>query len=132
MQKILSCLQKSKSTGKDNRGRNTWKACCPAHSDSDPSLLITEADNMALFYCRSGCDQSSIMAALQGLGLTPKDLHWDKDWKPKAKPVFDTYHQALVMIGQNDLKAGKRLIPSDKAAYKDAKLRELMQREAVA
>tara|TARA_B100001287_G_scaffold66836_1_gene54619 strand:+ start:7279 stop:7542 length:264 start_codon:yes stop_codon:yes gene_type:complete len=87
---------------------------------------------MALFYCRSGCDQASIMAALQALGLTPKDLHWDEDWKPRAKPVFETYHKALVMIGQNDIKAGKRLIPSDKAAYKDAKLRELMQQEAVA
>ncbi len=48
-----------------------WEACCPSHSDSRPSLSITERpDGILLLKCFSGlrCDGESICAAI-GLSL---------------------------------------------------------------
>ncbi|NIT58393.1 MAG: hypothetical protein GWN00_19855 [Aliifodinibius sp.] len=44
------------------RGKGQWTACCPAHSDSDPSLSITHADNgNILIYCHAGCAPADIV-----------------------------------------------------------------------
>ncbi len=52
--------------------RNGYTLCCPAHSDRDPSLGISEGDDgRALLYCFAGCTIHDICAAI---GLTPKDL----------------------------------------------------------
>lgn len=42
-----------------------WKALCPAHNDSNPSLDITEkGDGDFVFVCRAGCSQEAVRAAL--------------------------------------------------------------------
>ncbi len=55
---ILPRLQKVRREGAQ------WKASCPAHSDSSPSLAIRFVDGQALLYCHAGCSRQSIMEAL--------------------------------------------------------------------
>jgi 5S rRNA maturation endonuclease (ribonuclease M5) len=47
------------------------QAQCPAHTDKQPSLSLTEIDGMVLVYCHAGCDNQAVTAAL---GLTMADL----------------------------------------------------------
>ena len=119
MQNILSRLEKVKNTGQDRRGRNTWKACCPAHKDGDPSLLITDDNERALFYCRSGCQQQEILNALGSLGLKGSDLNWRTDFKPEAKPAYDDFHRMFIAIVEADISRGNKLNDRDRAIYKD-------------
>lgn len=56
------------------RGKHGWKAPCPAHDDSDPSLQISETeDGKVLVHCFAGCTQESVIAALR-----EKDL-WSEE-----------------------------------------------------
>ncbi len=49
-----------------------WKARCPAHADSDPSLSVTLGDQGgALIHCYAGCSPEAVVGAL---GLTMADL----------------------------------------------------------
>lgn len=119
MQNILSRLEKVKNTGADRQGRRTWKACCPSHEDGDPSLLITEDSDRALFYCRSGCNQDQILNVLSAMGLKGSDLNWGNDFKPKPKPAYDDFHQAFIMIAEAEISRGTKLNDKDRAMYKD-------------
>jgi hypothetical protein len=51
--------------------RGGWTARCPAHSDENPSLSISEKDGRILLHCYAGCETREILAAL---GLTERDL----------------------------------------------------------
>jgi hypothetical protein len=51
---------------------DSWTACCPAHSDSTPSLsLRLGEDNRVLVHCFAGCDHEKIVEAL---GMQVSDL----------------------------------------------------------
>lgn len=126
MQKILNALDKVKERQRDKKGRRNWQAICPAHDDSDPSLLITESDNRALFYCRSGCSQDQIMAALSSMGLTGKDLNWDRDWKPRKVPEYDDFHRFFIAIYQADRAKGKPISEDDRRLYKECQARRAL------
>ncbi len=53
-------------------GQNAWKACCPAHDDSEPSLAVQVGDDgKILVKCFAGCDASAVLGAL---GLEFKDV----------------------------------------------------------
>lgn len=56
---ILSRLDKVKPTG---RGR--WMACCPAHDDRTPSMVITETDGRVLMHCFAECSIDDILGAI--------------------------------------------------------------------
>lgn len=59
-QTFLSRLDKVKQTG-----TRSWKACCPAHSDTDPSLSVDIApDDRLLIHCWAGCSNLEIITAL--------------------------------------------------------------------
>ena len=65
--KILPLLDKVKT-----KADNSWMACCPAHDDKNPSLVITEKDGVVLLHCFSHqCDVSDIVHAV---GLELSDL----------------------------------------------------------
>jgi len=52
--------------------QKAWKARCPAHADSDPSLSVTLGDQGgALIHCYAGCSPEAVVGAL---GLTMADL----------------------------------------------------------
>lgn len=59
-----------------------WRACCPAHGDTNPSLSISEgADGRVLMHCFAGC---SIEDVVYALGLEMRDLFPrsnDQDWR---------------------------------------------------
>lgn len=57
---FLSKLDKVKPTG-----TMRWKACCPAHDDSTPSLAVRELpDGRILIHCFAGCDVYEILKAV--------------------------------------------------------------------
>jgi len=67
LEKLLGRLDKVQAAGS---GR--WKACCPVHNDTDPSLSIREAeDGKVLVHCWAGCTTRDILAAI---GLELRDL----------------------------------------------------------
>ena len=74
-----------------------FKALCPAHRDSDPSLHITEKDGKVLLQCFGG--QGSVTAIVAALGLKVSDL-FDEPLKPRDEapiprmplgPIVETY-----------------------------------------
>lgn len=56
------------------RSGSGWKAKCPAHADSDPSLSIREGERGLLVHCFAGCPVEDIIAALE---LAMRDLFTD-------------------------------------------------------
>lgn len=41
-----------------------WLAQCPAHPDRNPSLVVMDKGKQVTLHCRSGCDHSAVLAAL--------------------------------------------------------------------
>ncbi|MDE3023191.1 MAG: DNA primase [Pseudomonadota bacterium] len=75
--KLLNQLTKVKRTG-----RESWIACCPAHSDKNPSMTITEKDDgRVLVHCFAGCSVDSILGAV---GMTFDDLFPERVADPYA------------------------------------------------
>lgn len=68
-----------------------YKALCPAHRDSDPSLSIDEDNGTILVNCQSGvCSQGQVIAALKERGLWPSTgfrRNGNKDGIKGAKPA---------------------------------------------
>jgi hypothetical protein len=82
--------------------RGGWKARCPAHDDSTPSLdMKVESDGKVLVICRSqGCSFAAIAAAL---GLEEADFfpHPIVPGKSKAKRRTDFVHPVAVYLYEN-------------------------------
>jgi len=127
---LLSRLQKVKSAGSGK-----WKACCPAHQDSDPSLSIAETkDGRILLHCFAGCGASDIVAAL---GLSLSDLFPDgvvgeyrgfetvkrdiADSKKKKDDIFKA--KAILMVAEAMRENGERLTPKEIEQEQQAFLR---------
>jgi putative DNA primase/helicase len=55
--------------GKAGKSGAGWTALCPAHTDSKPSLSITDADGKILVHCHAGCAQDAVIRALTLRGL---------------------------------------------------------------
>ena len=64
IERVLMQLNQVSGPTPTDCGR-TWKACCPSHDDSSPSLSITEDSNgKVLMRCFAGCEQAAIQKAL--------------------------------------------------------------------
>jgi hypothetical protein len=70
---------------KPKRSPQGWKACCPAHEDSDPSLFLADGENGVALVCYAGCDYKDIAAALEAKGAV---LHAQRDssYRPPSGP----------------------------------------------
>ncbi len=67
---ILSKLPDARPVG--GSSQKAWKALCPAHADSKPSLCVTDGgDGRVLIHCYAGCPPEAIVEAL---GLRMADL----------------------------------------------------------
>ena len=77
---LLSLLDKVKRTGPDS-----YLACCPAHEDRHPSLVISEKGETIGLHCFTGCDNESILSAID---LTFSDLYPPRQHhgKPNRRP----------------------------------------------
>ena len=69
-----------------NSGSDEWRAQCPAHDDSNPSLSIGKMRDGrgAVVRCHRGCTHLAIVAALN---LTERDLYDDEGIRDALNPV---------------------------------------------
>lgn len=80
---LLNRLDKVKKTGKDS-----WKACCPAHRSTKQSLAIRDDNGKVLIHCfAEGCAIENVLGAV---GLTFSDIMPDRVGEAKAskKPFY--------------------------------------------
>ena len=122
---LLSRLEKVKA-----KGDNSWMACCPAHDDKNPSLIVTEKDERVLIHCFSHqCDVSDIVHAV-GLELSdlfPENIKIEggrpiKKKRFPAEAVLDAIAEEFVMaeIGLAALSNGGTLNEKAQARMKEA------------
>lgn len=115
LEKVLSCLDKVRSTGRDR-----WMACCPAHKDKSPSLAITETpDGVVLLKCFAGCTAHQIVNAI---GLEMRDLF------PGAAPAHSGPSRKAVEHEQMIYRIGKALSDQGKLAGDDLQRFELAKK----
>lgn len=120
-----------------------WSACCPAHSDRHPSLLISVGDDgRVLLYCYASCSGAEIVAAV---GMSLADLfvqrltedegrrHRRRRPTVSAKDAINVLeHERLVVMAiVNDIQRGHTPTPDDLARLADAgrkieRLREIV------
>jgi putative DNA primase/helicase len=75
----------AKQLGKARRIKEGWSCCCPAHSDTNPSLSLSwgKHHQKLLAYCFAGCSFDSILKALKKEGILLKESYVKKsDYKP--------------------------------------------------
>jgi len=79
--KLDILLSRLKDVTTDSNG---WKACCPSHDDTRPSLSIRETqDGTILLKCQSaGCHPANIM---QCAGLSAKDMFMPKESRGQSE-----------------------------------------------
>ena len=89
-EKLLSRLEKVK----ERRG-NSWLACCPAHDDKNPSLVVTEENERVLVKCWSGCSPYEIC---ESVGLDITDLFPERPkHRSKPLPIKQRFNAHLVL-----------------------------------
>lgn len=80
---FLSRLGKVRKSGK------RWMACCPAHADKSPSLMVSERPDGSIgLSCFAGCSTEDVVAAV---GLTMADLFLDSPYEPGYRPPKREY-----------------------------------------
>ncbi len=78
--RTLEALPRARTTA---GGR--WRACCPAHDDSTPSLDWRLGDDgRVLLTCRAGCETEAVVEAL---GASLADLFAPDDQRPEPSPA---------------------------------------------
>jgi len=127
---LLSRLQKVKVAG-----ANKWKACCPAHEDSDPSLSIAEMkDGRILVHCFAGCGASDIV---ESIGLALGDLFPNgslgeyRGYETIKRDIADSKKnkdellkdKAILLVAKSMRENGERLTPQEIEQEKQAYLR---------
>lgn len=76
----MSAQSLAEALGGGRKIGREYKAICPAHSDSKPSLDITEKGGAVLLNCRAGCSQDEVTRAIRERGL------WDEHVGSKRHP----------------------------------------------
>jgi len=108
-ERILQALEERDCNPRQN-GKE-WTACCPAHTDHNPSLSISEgSDGRVLLYCHAGCPVDAICDAvgLRVADLMPTaDTLPSKPTKANGKPAT-TYQTANAAVSALERKHGKR------------------------
>lgn len=99
---IARGLNKSKRIGPGK-----YHACCPAHDDNNPSLSITDKDNITLVKCWSGCSQEAVINTLRDMELwhsSSQDKYEFNRQKEVAKKVL--HYKTLLAIETAKQKQG--------------------------
>jgi len=76
LEQLLAKLEGVKREG------GQYKARCPAHTDSTPSLSVRLGDRGVLLRCYAGCTHQDVVAAL---GMRPEELFYDYDPERKVE-----------------------------------------------
>lgn len=81
-QRCAGLLQKAKKMS-----GGYWVACCPAHEDRDPSLLLNDGqDGGLILRCFAGCDYRQIAQRLEGMGAQLRE-------RPRREDPFEEHPQ---------------------------------------
>ena len=100
---------------KNGRG---YKAICPAHDDSVPSLSISEGNNGGVvLHCHAGCDTRFILATM---GLTLADLMPGNNGRPVMTKTYDYRDEKGKLLYQScryEPKAFKQRRPNGKGGW---------------
>lgn len=80
-----------------------YMTCCPAHGDTEPSLLVREddKDGHVVLVCFAGCERSAICAAV---GITESDLYKNA----RVRKISSGPERKLTLL---DLAVGKLIHP---------------------
>ena len=100
-------------------GTDRWRACCPAHSGSNPSALSVGVgrEGQVLLRCWSGCEVDAVVGAL---GLELEDLFPPRDsgaGKPPRRRLISAgqalelldAEMLLAIVCSSDLAEGRAL-----------------------
>src|SRR6516162_3619500 len=96
-----------------HRAGGSYKALCPAHSDRNPSLSISERNGKILLKCMAGCVTQDVLAAKR---LTLADLnngHAAHDLQKivETYPYLDEKGQLLFQVIRYEPKAFRQRRP---------------------
>lgn len=118
---FLDCFENVTFSG-ERDGKSQYAAKCPAHETSHQSLgIATTRDGRYLIHCHAGCAAGDVLAAV---GLSLGDLYPDgclaERLAPKREGLRERDRRNLLMICDEDRKAGKRISEHDKRKERDA------------
>jgi hypothetical protein len=117
---ILGRLQRVKTSGK-----NRFSACCPAHEDRSPSLIVSENGDKIGIHCFAGCGAADILAAI-GLDfdvLYPEREDNEKGLKSWQRSDFEQqlkHARMIIKIYENDVNRGAAIDSDNKKIALDA------------
>ncbi len=120
---IFGNLDKFKAVKAKGNVRSSFEACCPAHDDSSPSLLISIAqDGRILLHCFSGCGVHEICDAcnIHITDLFPSKID-HKPGRPINIPTEDRWYIAVI---KGQIKKGEPVSDHDRRLYAKAVTRE--------
>ena len=87
---FVSRLSKARQTG-----NSRWVACCPAHADKHPSLIVSEGDDgRVLVHCFAGCAVADIVGAV---GATLAELMPERLPNDRYRPIRRPFPAADVL-----------------------------------
>ena len=120
IENILAKLSKVKKV------HHGYKACCPVHDDSDPSMTITETeDGKVLCHCFACGARGTDVVEVLGLStreLFSDDITFTPDPKRKLQKT-ELEDSIVISIYEKEKREGKYLTHSDYKRYKLAKAR---------
>jgi len=95
--------------------QHQWKALCPGHGDTEPSLSIREVDGKILLKCFAGCELEDI---LKPLNLKTSDLFLDgHKAKPEQREIEAVYHYDGFEVVRTNPKGFYQRQPDGKGGY---------------
>ena len=123
---VLAALERTGRRAKQNG--SGWRALCPAHEDSNPSLTLREGDRQAVVItCHAGCSYEKVIGAL-GLdspqrrinGRERKTVEGSSKPAPSPRPLpggpgvtswvyTDADGDPLMAVVRRDTREGKRI-----------------------
>jgi putative DNA primase/helicase len=100
-------------------GRGRWLVHCPAHSDRNPSLIISDAPHLkdqVSAHCFAGCDWRLVKAKLGSLGLLDNALASQGEQRVSALHPRDSYYYnmrdlALTLWAESQPPIGTPVMP---------------------
>lgn len=101
-------------------------ACCPAHDDKSPSLIVTDAGDRVLLHCYAGCSPESVVGAMGfrmgDLFLEPEDSEKRQARKARKSAEELEIENLVLVIAASDRKKGRQLSPADMQREREAYL----------
>lgn len=119
LESILGRLQRVKASGQDR-----FTACCPAHDDKSPSLMVSERNGKIGIHCFGGCGAVDVLAAI---GMEMTDLYPDEDradglrpWQIKDMEDQVRHARLIIKFYESDKKRGVHIDDHNKKLALDA------------